>query len=149
MPILNYTTKIDSHKTIMEITQMLSKAGATKIIIDNNEDTSGMPTQISFCIRLDNTTLLFALPCNYHGVRSAMNKNKKIPRSMCTDEQAQRVAWRILKDWVAAQLAIVEAEVAALPEVFLPYCVTKDGDTLYKNLIERKNHFNNALLLTQ
>lgn len=45
-----------------------------------------------------------------------------------------RVSWRIVKDWVEAQMAIVEAQLAEVGEVFLPYAVTKKGNTLYKEL---------------
>lgn len=47
---------------------------------------------------------------------------------------AQRTGWRILKDWVAAQLAIIEAGLATLPEVMLPYALLSDGQTLYKRV---------------
>ncbi len=133
MPILNYTTKIESIKTILEIMHMLSKSGATKMIIDN--DSKGLPVGLTFCIEWHGAPLAFSLPCNFEGVLKSMKKNRKVPRNLCTDEQALRVGWRILKDWVAAQLAIVEAELAELAEVFLPYAVTKKGTTLYK-LIE-------------
>lgn len=33
MPLLNYTTQIDSFKTISEISQLLAKAGASVTII--------------------------------------------------------------------------------------------------------------------
>lgn len=132
MPILNYTTKIDSYKTITEIQQILAKAGATKMIVDN--DINGLPTALTFCIQWNGNPIAFALPCNFEGVKRAMNKNPKVPRSLCNDEQALRVGWRIVKDWVAAQLAIVEAQLASVAEVFLPYAVTKSGNTLYKHL---------------
>lgn len=137
MPILNYTTKIDSYKTIMEIQQVLSKAGAFKITIDN--DVNRNPVGITFCIVCKNQPIAFALPCNFEGVKRAMSKNKKVPRSQCTDEQALRVGWRIVKDWTEAQLAIVEAELANVVEVFLPYAVTKSGETMYQFVTNDKN----------
>lgn len=51
---------------------------------------------------------------------------------MCTEAQALRVGWRIVKDWVQAQMAIVESELAKMVQVFLPYAVTKQGNTLYE-----------------
>ena len=44
--------------------------------------------------------------------------------------QAVRVAWRIVKDWVEAQMALVETQMVTTAEVFLPYAVMKDGRTL-------------------
>lgn len=141
MPILNYTTKIDSYKTITEIQQCLSKAGANKIIIDNKK---GIPNALTFCIEWKGSPIFFALPCNFEGVKRSMSKSPKVPRSMCTEEQALRVSWRILKVWIEAQLAIVESEMVDMAEVFLPYAITKSGDTLYKYLEN-----NNTLLLSE
>src|SRR5690554_5648356 len=132
MAILNYTTKIDSIKTIGEIQQILVSHGAKKIVSDY--DDGGVPVNVTFCLIVRNQMMAFSLPANYAGVLRAMEKNKKVPRSLCTKEQAVRVAWRIVKDWVEAQMAIVEAEVAEMAEVFLPYTVTKSGNTLYKEI---------------
>ena len=131
MPILNYTTKIDSYKTISEIQQALSKAGVNKMIIDNE---NGLPISLTFQINWHDSKLYFCLPCNFLGVKNSMSKSSKVSRNLCTDEQALRVGWRIIKDWVLAQLAIVEAELATLAEVFFPYALTKSGNTLYKML---------------
>lgn len=132
MPILNYTTKIDSYKTITEIQQILSKAGAVKMVIDN--DVKVLPVALTFCINWNGNMVAFALPCNFEGVLRSMKKSTKVPRSLCNEEQALRVGWRIVKDWVAAQLAIVDAQLATLAEVFLQYSVTKHGTTLYKHI---------------
>jgi hypothetical protein len=135
MAILNYTTKIDPIKTIAEIQQTLVRHGARKIVTDY--DTSGLPVGITFYIELDNRPILFALPCNWEGVLNALKKDAKVSKSMQTKEQAVKVSWRILKDWVEAQMAIVEAQLALVTEVFLPYAVTKDGNTLYKYIAEK------------
>mgnify|MGYP001580177393 FL=1 len=63
-----------------------------------------------------------------------MQNSNRVPRKMCTKEQALRVSWRIVKDWVVAQMAIVEAEMVDMAEVFLPYAITKNGTTLYKEI---------------
>lgn len=50
-----------------------------------------------------------------------------------TRAQAERVAWRVIKDWIAAQLAIVETQMVELDQVMLPY-LHVDGDrTLYES----------------
>lgn len=129
MAILNYTTSIDSEKSIMEIQKCLSKHGANKIVTDYF---NGLPSSLTFCIDIKGNMIAFSLPANYTGVLKAMKEYKKVPRSKCTEEQAQKVAWRIVKDWVEAQMAIVQAQIADMAEVFLPYAITKNGNTLYK-----------------
>ncbi|MDD4970707.1 MAG: hypothetical protein PHT07_14870 [Paludibacter sp.] len=131
MAILNYTTKVDSNRTIMEIQQCLVKHGASKIVVDYE---NSVPVALTFCLPLQNNIIAFSLPCNYQGVLNAMTKDKNVPRSMCKKEQALRVSWRIIKDWVIAQMAIVESQLVEMSEVFLPYAITKSGNTLYNEI---------------
>ena len=129
MAILNYTTSIDCEKSISEIQKCLVKHGANKIVTDYE---NGTPSSVTFCLMINERIVGYVLPANYSGVLKAMKNDRKIPNSKCTDEQARRVAWRIIKDWVEAQMAIVEAQLADMAEVFLPYAVTKTGETMYK-----------------
>ena len=131
MPILNYTTQIKTEKTIMEIQQILVKQGATKIVTDYSD---GLPIAVTFWLKLNDQMIAFSLPANYSGVLISMRKNKKVPKRLLTDDQALRVSWRIIKNWVEAQTAIVEAQLAEMAEVFLPYAITKNGSTLYKEI---------------
>lgn len=131
MAILNYTTSIASEKSIGEIQMCLVKHGAHKIVTDYS---NGIPISVTFCLNIRDNTVAFSLPANNEGVLRSMKNDRKIPRSKCTPEQAQRVAWRIVKDWVEAQMAIVEAQLAEMSEVFLPYAITKNGNTLYNEI---------------
>jgi hypothetical protein len=76
--------------------------------------------------------IFFRLPANIQGVHKALERDPKVPGRLKTREHAARVAWRICKDWVEAQLAMVEAEMADMVEVFLPYAQTESGETLYE-----------------
>lgn len=72
------------------------------------------------------------LPANVDAVHKVLNRQKV----KCDREQAERVAWRILKDWVEAQMAILESQMVQMDEIFLPYMIAKEGLTtyeLYKN----------------
>lgn len=123
MPILNYTTSIDYEKTIGEIQKALVAHGANKVTDYQNK----LPIAVTFCLEIKGKLVGYSLPANYEGVLTAMKKDRKVPNHKCTKEQDVRVSWRIVKDWVIAQLAICEAQVANIDEVFLPY-------TLYKEL---------------
>lgn len=130
MPILNYTTSIDAFKTVGEVQKILVSHGAKSISIDYDDD--GNPAALTFLVQLSGDWVNFRLPSNWQGVRRRLEKDRKVQVRFKTDEQAIRVSWRILKNWVEAQMAIIEAELAELPEVFLPYVVRDDGQTLYK-----------------
>lgn len=136
MAIKNYTTKIDAYKTISEIQKLLSKSGANKIIIDN--DSAGNPIGLTFTIDWNGQQNAYSLPCNFTGVLRSLKKSN-VPKSFQNEEQALRIGWRVILDWVPAQLAFREAEMASLPEIFLPYAVTKNGETLFK-YIENNQH---------
>lgn len=132
MAILNYTTKIDAHKTIAEISAILVKHKAHRIVSDYED---GIPISISFMLSpVGCDPMFFKLPCNFNGVLGVLKKDGKVPGRLKTREQAVRVGWRIVKDWVSAQCAIIEAELAVPEEVFLPYAVMKDGKTLFEGI---------------
>ncbi len=132
MAILNYTTTINCEKTISEIMKCLVKHQATKIVTDYDGET---PTSLTFCLIINDKMIAFSLPANYSGVLKAMQKDKKVPKRLLTKEQALKVSWRIVKDWVEAQMGIVDANLADMAEVFLPYAVTRNGMTLYKEML--------------
>jgi len=129
MAILNYTTTIPAEKTAAEIQQKLAKAKAQAVLCEY--DAEGVMCAMSFRAPTKHGMISFRMPANTEGVLRALQKDKKVPNRLKTKQQAANVAWRVLKDWVEAQLAIVEAEMAEITEVFLPYAQGKNGQTLY------------------
>lgn len=137
MAILNYTTTIDPGKSASEVQQILAKGGAKQVAIDY--DDNGLPNALTFMILYMETPVHFRLPCNVEGVYKALSrKGSKVPYSKQTHAQARRVAWRIIKDWVEAQLAIVESQQAQMTEVFLPYVLADTGQTMFQAFTESK-----------
>ena len=39
-------------------------------------------------------------------------------------QQVNRTAWRIIKEWILSQMALIETETVTVEEVFLPYMLT-------------------------
>lgn len=133
MPIKNYTTSIAVDKTIGEIQQSLRRAGASAVLVEY--DQQGNVSTVNFKIRMPHGEVAFRLPGRVDGVLLSLQR-QKVEKRHQTREQAERVAWRIVKDWVTSQLAIVEAEIANIAEVFLPYADTGGGKTLYERMLE-------------
>lgn len=139
MPILNYTTKIDAWKTISEIQQILSKHGATHFSIKNE---GSRPVAVSFAIDFNGQPLNFLLPCKFQGVWQIIKKDEKAVKRLKSskafnEEQSFKIAWRIIKDWIEAQLALVAVEMVKMEEVFMPYLIiNSQGETLSKRLYE-------------
>jgi hypothetical protein len=137
MPLLNYTTSIAPQKTVMEIQSMLAKAGASAIMAEY--DTDGNIIALSFRIKDEHgQEISFKLPTDWKPVFETL-KRQNVTRSLQTPEQALRVAWRITKDWVAAQLAIIETRMVTTAQVFLPYAITKSGQSVYEYIGQNTN----------
>ena len=132
MPILNYTTKIDVYRTIGEIQGTLVKHGARKILQEYDE--KQRLSAISFVIGTRFGDVPIRMPANVDAVEKVLKRQ----RVNSDREQAERVAWRILKDWTEAQTAILESEMVRMEEIFLPYIVQKSGKTLFEILEEKQ-----------
>ena len=132
--IKNYTTTVDVGNTVGQIQKILVKAGANAILNKFGQD--GVMESVCFEIETSHGKLTYQLPANIDGVEKCLIKQKVAPR-LKTREHAARVAWRIIKDWLDAQMAIIESEMVDAKQVFLPYMVVKDGNTLYEMLEEK------------
>lgn len=129
MPIKNYTTEVGAARTVQEISSLLSKRGATSVVTDYD---GGEATGVRFAIRIpDGGTFFYQLPCRAEGVLSTM-KSQRVERRLLTIQQARRVGWRIVKDWLVAQFALIDAGAAEVPEVFLPYMLVSPSETVYQ-----------------
>lgn len=126
MPLLNYTTKVNVYATLGEIQGQLVAHGSKKIMQDY--DDKGHIAALSFLIDTPAGLRGIRLPANVDAVRAVLTSQKV----KCDREQAERVAWRIVKDWVEAQMAILESEMVQMDEIFLPYMVNGQGQTLFQ-----------------
>ncbi len=130
MAILNYTTTIEASKTVMEIQKILVTHGAKSIL--TNYDSNGVIESLSFLVNTPQGEIGIKLPVNPDAVLKVMSKyGSKVPYRLQTRTQAIRIAWRILKDWVEAQMAILETEMVKIDQIFLPYIETPKG-TIYQ-----------------
>jgi len=138
--LLNYTTQIEAIKTTGEIQGILAAHGAKSILTEYSDD--GSVEALSFMILTPQGDVAIRLPVDPDAVLKVLtqqNRLGRVPRRYLSKAQAGRVAWRIVKDWVAAQMAILETEMVKMEQIFLPYVITKGGRTLYEAMIDR--HF--------
>jgi len=124
MAIKNYTSTVDVYTSLGEIQKALARNGAEKIMIDYD---AGVPSGLTFAINTPAGLRGFALPANIAGVLAAFQRQKVKPDR----EQAQRTAWRNIRDWVLAQMAFIEAGNVEFEQVFLPYLTDGRGNTVY------------------
>lgn len=144
MSVLNYTTTIAASKTVMEVQNLLAKHGASRIAIDY---TDGSPSGVTFALPTPHGERFFTLPVDVDAMHALLARESRMGRLkggksravMESRQQAERVAWRVVKDWLAAQLALVQTQMASIDQVMLPYLhVDASGRTLYGAYRERE-----------
>lgn len=136
MALLNYTTQIASEKTVTEIQGILARSGAMAIM--TTYDADGVLTGINFRIQTPFGPTAYTLPCDIGAVYQILDQQSqkgKVPKRLVTNEQAARVGWRIIKDWIEAQLALVQTAMVTMDQVFLPYACTPTGETVYQRYV--------------
>ncbi len=144
MPIANYTTDVPAMRSVGEIQGILVGHGARAIMIDYD---GKVPVALAFVLKTTQGELPFRLPANVKQVEKILLKMRARPPETWHSDyekvmdrikaQAARVAWRIIKDWVRAQMAILDTEMVKVEQVFLPYLDVGGGKTLYEAMADR------------
>ena len=135
MAIKNYTTKVPSHRSIAEIQDALVKHGATGVLYKYEQGT-GRIEALQFLLRIKNQDVAFSLPVHWRKFQRVLELQQV--RRWDDEEYVYRVAWRNIRDWVMAQLALYETEIVEMPQVFLPFATDAKGQTLYEKMVEGK-----------
>jgi hypothetical protein len=119
MNIKNYTTGVPAERSIGEIEKLLSMFGCNAIM----KDYSGDGKVVSLAFKYQNNA--YKLPINTEGVYAVIFAKKRARHGVNVmrnrEEQAYRIAWRLLKDWIHAQLSIVVSGQATPEQIMLPY----------------------------
>lgn len=146
MPLLNYTTRIPTGRTVADVSAMLGRNGAQHVLTHYGDE--GTATGVTFSLRGPHGIRAYTLPVDIAGVHRALAAERRAGRlpggpKACSPEQAARVAWRIARDWLDVRLALIEAQMATLDQIMLPYLhVDTDADgtpvTLHQRYAERE-----------
>ena len=135
MPLANYSTQTDALQSIAEIRQMLVQFGASRIA-EHYQD--GKTAGIEFAVKLDGQPLEFRLPVDVKAAFKVL-QTMKVTSNQKRMAHAEKVAWRILRDWVRIQLSIVEMKQAELAQVFLPYALMAPDTTVFQGFRLERN----------
>lgn len=135
MALLNYTTTVSVDRTIAGVHSILVKAKARAV--QTEYDDSGSPIAVAFSFNTPFGIRFYHLPINVDSVLAVLKRDRTVPNRYKTAAQAERVAWRIIKDWLEAQLAIIATEMVTLDQVMLPY-MRADGRSVYELFIEQQ-----------
>lgn len=138
--MLNYTTKIPYQKSMAEIEALLMIHGASDIY--KKVDEEGHVSALLFRLRTPDGNLPIRLPIDANATLEVLKKqylNREVDKRFATKDHARRVAWRIIKDWLEAQVWLVETQMAKMEEILLPYLMVDKDRTLYEAMKEK--HF--------
>lgn len=139
MPIRNYSSTVKPSDSLGKIQALLAEHGASQISMDYE---NLKPVALTFRMFVGEVLVPFRLTVDVKGILQAMKKDKRVPKSSCNEEQAERTAWKNKYEWIHLQLAEIEAGQARIEQLLLGYAVTPQGETLFDALKS-----NNQLLL--
>jgi len=138
---LNYTTKIPARRTAGECLDLLAEAGAGSVALDY---TDREPAGLMFMLDTPAGRQRFAMPVDVEGMAAVLaimlaedppHVSRAELNRLNSAAHARDVAWRVVRDWLAAQLAIIAAGMVTLDQVMLPYLAV-EGRTLYELFAE-------------
>lgn len=142
---LNYTTTIPVSQTVGECQSILAQAGAASVAV-HYED--GDPAGLSFTLRTPHGQRHFTLPVDVPAMHAVLIKAeregqfasmRKASGRYSSRRHAAAVAWRVVKDWLEANLALIAAQMATIDQVMLPYLHVDDERTLWQAYRERES----------
>lgn len=147
MRLKNYTTTVNHAKTINEIESLLTSIGARRIMKEYDDNQKVIA--ITFDLEVMEKRVPFRMPSRIdrvpgalrkiHNEEKSSSKRNLIKKSM---NKPENIGWRIIKDWLEANIAIMTLDQVNMAEALLPFAVVdpQGKETLYQ-LLER-NEFN-------
>ena len=143
MAIKNYTSDKPIERIFAELQHALGTHGAKHISFEYGDD--GKIQGVEFTIKVHDRFIPIKLPARVEKAQAVLKKqweegmmsHKRGRESTYGYEQAYRVAWRNILDWVQAQMALLEIGMAKIKEVFLPYMQDREGVTFFERMEQR------------
>ena len=132
------TTTVAPEKTAAEIEEMLAKHGARRLV--KEYDAGGRPSGLMFEMVTEEGAIPFKLPINTDAVYQILiakrsNAYYRQDVQARVHAQAERTAWRIVREWVHAQLALIQTNMVTVVEVFMPYMLMDGNETAYERML--------------
>lgn len=141
---LNYTTAVPVAQTVGECQDILARSGADAVTVQYADR---KPVGIGFMLDTPHGPRHFSMPVNVDGMAALLaradyrdlHQSRQRIDGYRSRANAERVAWRVVKDWLEAQFALIDAQMATITEVMLPYLMVDDERTLYRAYLDRED----------
>lgn len=140
MAIKNYTSDKPIDRIFAELQQTLGQHGAKQISFDYGDD--GKVHRLQFVSKVKDRFIPIRLPARVEKAQAVLKRqweegtisHKRGREQTYGYEQAYRVAWHNILDWVQAQMALLEIDMVKMEEVFLPYMQDRQGVTFFERM---------------
>jgi hypothetical protein len=143
MAIKNYASDKPIDRIFSELQHTLGTHGAKHLSFEYGD--AGKVHGVTFTIKVNDLFIPVKLPARVEKAQAVLKRqwesgaiSHKIGKEKAYgDEQAYRVAWRNILDWVQAQMALLEIEMVKMEEIFLPYMQDREGVTFFEHVKQR------------
>ena len=137
MNIKNYTSSVPADRSILQIENILIEMGARNIAKEYDE--FGKVQSISFSIKNGEGVVPFKLPAKKEPIKKLFlaghgRRRHTSDQVKGYEAQAERTAWKNVKEWVELQATMIKLQQVEFMEVFMPYIFSFEHQ---KTLFER------------
>lgn len=128
--IKNYTS--NSKQTFDAIQKCLIEHKANQIMFEY--DDNGQVKTLNFSLKIEDKFVGFTLPARVENVKKIFDREGYNYK----EEQPYKTAWANIRDWLTAQMALIDTDQVKIEEVFLPYMIIGKNKTLYQGMQENQ-----------
>lgn len=139
MNIKNYTSEVPASRSIASAEETLISIGARNIM--KEYDGFGKVDCLVFSVPRPNNegVIAFKLPSNRVGIKKLLLKQYKYAPNKSqienAENQAERTAWKNIKEWVELQAVMIKLDQVEMIQVFLPYAYDlQKRETLFEKI---------------
>lgn len=121
-------------KPIETIQEALASHNVKQMSLDYEQ---GRAIAITFALEVNGQLRGFRLPARIHNVEIKLY-GRKATYTETQKKQAYVTAWANIRDWILAQIAMIDIGLVKTEEVFLPYMLADNGQTVYEAFEQRQ-----------
>jgi hypothetical protein len=132
MPLKNYRTRLSTDPFAV-IQKTLATHKAKQITQEFGDD--GRVHALTFSLEINGRGHMFHLPARVDNVERLLYGKKDLTETQ--KQQAYKTAWANIRDWISAQMALLDTGMVKPEEIFLPYMQDREGVTLFERMEQR------------
>src|SRR5690348_3890983 len=124
----------ESTTTFDVIQRTLAQHRAKQVVLAYGDD--GQVHSLTFSLEIHGRLHVFRLPARVENVAHILYGKRELTEVQ--QAQAYRTAWANIRDWITAQMALIDTGMVKPEEVFLPYMLNREGKTYFEVLEQQQ-----------